>query len=201
MTAMTPTRDSFHEFMERLRQGEAVAGEIFRRFAVRLLALARGRFAGPFKHKVDAEDVVQSAYKSFFRRYGGASLALDGWDGLWGLLALITVRKCAERIAYHRAECRDLAREVTAAPGGEGTAPWEEAIGREPTPSEEAVLSETVEQLFAGLDGDERPILELSLQGYTTQEISQRLGTPERTVRRLRERIRKRLEREQRTGE
>ena len=197
---MAPTGDSFKEFMERLRQQDAAADEIFRRFASRLLALARCRFVGPFKHKVDAEDVVQSAYKSFFRRYGTGDLAVDGWDGLWGLLALITVRKCAERVAYHRAECRDVGREVSAPAGDEDAVPWLETLGREPSPLDEAVLSETVDQLFARLDEDERPILELSLQGYTTQEISEQLGSPERTVRRLRERIRKRLEREQQAG-
>jgi RNA polymerase sigma-70 factor (ECF subfamily) len=67
-------------------------------------------------------------------------------------------------------------------------------LGREPTPVEAAVLGETLEQLFAGLDEDERPILELSLQGYTTREISERLGRAERTVRLLREGIRHRLE-------
>jgi RNA polymerase sigma-70 factor (ECF subfamily) len=35
----------------------------------------------------------------------------------------------------------------------------------------------------------------LSLQGYTTAEIGVRLGRAERSVRRLRERIRTRLER------
>jgi RNA polymerase sigma-70 factor (ECF subfamily) len=59
--------------------------------------------------------------------------------------------------------------------------------GREPTPLEAAVLSETVGQLLAGLDEEERPVLELSLQGYTTREISERLGRAERTVRLLRD--------------
>jgi RNA polymerase sigma-70 factor (ECF subfamily) len=75
------------------------------------------------------------------------------------------------------------------------------ALSREPTPPEAALLSEAVEQLLAGLDEDERPIIELSLEGYTTQEISQRLDQPERTVRRLRERVRKRLERAQKESE
>jgi RNA polymerase sigma-70 factor (ECF subfamily) len=35
----------------------------------------------------------------------------------------------------------------------------------------------------------------MSLQGYTTQEISERLGRPERSVRRLRERVKKQLQR------
>jgi RNA polymerase sigma-70 factor (ECF subfamily) len=57
-----------------------------------------------------------------------------------------------------------------------------------------------VDQLLAGLDADERPILELSLQGYTTVEISARLGRAERTVRRVRERVRDWLDREQVKG-
>jgi RNA polymerase sigma-70 factor (ECF subfamily) len=83
-------------------------------------------------------------------------------------------------------------------PQWEEAAPWLEPLGREPTPLEAAVLSEPVEQLFTGLDEDERPILELSLQGYTTREISERLGRAERTVRLLRGGVRHRLERMQR---
>ena len=83
-------------------------------------------------------------------------------------------------------------------PGAEEGAAWPEAPGREPTPLEAAQLGETVDQLLASLDADERPIIELSLQGYSTQEISERLGCPERSVRRLRERVRNRLERMQR---
>jgi RNA polymerase sigma-70 factor (ECF subfamily) len=76
--------------------------------------------------------------------------------------------------------------------------PWPEAPGREPTPLEAAVLNETVERLLAGLNEAQRPVLELSLQGYTAQEISERLGRAERTVRLLREGVRKRLEQMQR---
>jgi RNA polymerase sigma factor (sigma-70 family) len=196
ITTMNATKDSFPEFLTRLRAGDSAAPrELLRRFTRQLVALARGRFAPPMGHKVDPEDVVQSAYKSFFRRYGAGNLEAGNWNSLWGLLTLITLRKCAERVAYHRAECRDTAREVSGPPDGEGKAPWPEARSREPTPMEAALLSEAVEQLLAGLDGDERPIVELSLQGYTTQEISERLGHPERTVRRLRERVRRRLER------
>jgi RNA polymerase sigma-70 factor (ECF subfamily) len=106
------------------------------------------------------------------------------------LLTLITLRKCANQVEYHLAQRRDAAREVAGPPEGESGAPWLETSGREPTPLEAAVLNETVEQLLANLDEDERPILELSLQGYSTAEISTQLGRAERTVRRVRERVR-----------
>jgi RNA polymerase sigma-70 factor (ECF subfamily) len=189
--------NSFVEFLARLRGGDdAAARELFGRFAHQLIALALRHIDTGLRHKVDPEDVVQSVYKSFFVRYGAGNLEVVNWNSLWGLLTLITVRKCAERAAYHRAECRDANREVSG-PRVEEAAPWLEPLGREPTPHEAAVLSETVGQLFAALDEEERPVLELSLQGYTTREISERLGRAERTVRLLREGVRHRLERMQ----
>jgi RNA polymerase sigma-70 factor (ECF subfamily) len=185
-------------------QGQDGAGEdarrIFECFTRRLIGLARGHLDTRLRHKIDPEDVVQSAYKSFFLRYREGALASEGWDGLWGLLTLITLRKCADRVRYHRAECRDLSREAAAPAGAPEAEPWSEAAGREPTPEQAVALAETVERLLRGLDGDERPVVELSLQGYSTQEISEQLGRAERSVRRLRERVRKHLERLQAEG-
>jgi RNA polymerase sigma-70 factor (ECF subfamily) len=165
----------------------------FERFTRRLIGLARAQLDAQLHHKVEPEDVVQSAYKSFFLRYGEGALAAEGWDGLWGLLTVITLRKCADRVRYYRAERRDIARE--AATPAEGAEPWRDAAGREPTPDEAAVLAETVERLLRGLDGDERAIIELSLQGHSTEEISAQTGRAARSVRRLRERVRAQLER------
>jgi RNA polymerase sigma-70 factor (ECF subfamily) len=178
---------------ETAAEGEA-ARAVFERFTRRLIGLARQQLDARLHHKIEPEDVVQSAYKSFFLRYGEGALATEGWDGLWGLLTTITLRKCADRVRYHRAECRDIAREAAAPAGAEEAAPWRDAVSREPTPEEAAVLAETVEQLLRGLDGDERSIVELSLQGYSTEEISAQLGRASRSVRRLRERVRKQLE-------
>lgn len=194
--------DSFTELMARLRAGDqAAAREVFQRFVGKLIHLARGQFDSVLRHKVDPEDVVQSAYKSFFLRYDAGKLEVRDWGNLWGLLTMITLRKCLDRVEYYRAECRDVQREAAAQPDAAETAPWWEAVAREPTPDEAAILVETVEQLLRDLDAEERPILEMSLQGYTTQEITEQLGLAERSVRRLRERIRKRLERLQLTDD
>src|SRR5262249_18214061 len=124
-----------------------------------------------------------------------AALRDQEWSELWALLTCITLRKCADKVRYHRAGRRDIAREAVPRPGAEELEPWREAVSREPTPEHAAVLTETVEQVLRRLDADERSIIELSLQGYTTQEISEQLGRAERSVRRLRERVRKQLER------
>jgi RNA polymerase sigma factor (sigma-70 family) len=170
---------------------------LFERFSRRLIGLARCHLEARLQHKVDPEDVVQSAYKSFFLRYGDGDLAAEGWDGLWGLLSLITIRKCADRVRYYQAESRDLAREAAPRLTADSAAAWLAAPGREPTPDEAVVLAETVEELLRSLKGDERTIVELSLQGYSTQEISEQMGRAERSVRRLRERVRKHLQQQQ----
>ncbi len=190
--------DSFAEFLVKLHgNNDAAARQLFGRFTHQLIAYALRHIEAGLRHKVDPEDVVQSAYKSFFFRYGAGNVELANWNSLWGLLTLITVRKCAERATYHRAERRNAAREVSPRVNDE-SGPWLEPLGREPTPLEAAVLTETIQQLLAALDEDERPVLELSLQGYSTREISDKLGRAERTVRLLREGIRHQLERMQR---
>ena len=191
------THDSFATLMDRLRAGEDDAARaVFVRFARRLVGLARKHLDGRLAVKVDPEDVVQSAYKSFFVRQRDGDLEVGTWDGLWGVLTLITLRKCADRAEHYRAAKRDVAREVDAAAAADAF-----ALDREPQPHEAALLAETVEVLFRGADDpDERAVLELSLQGHSTEEISGKLGRAERSVRRLRERVRKRLERMQAAG-
>lgn len=174
--------------------------ELFERFSRRLIGLARHHLGARLQHKVDPEDVVQSVYKSFFLRYGDGALAAEGWEGLWGLLTLITLRKCADRARYHQADRRDVAREEASPRDGDVQPSWERAVGREPTPDQAAVLAETVELLLGKLDRDERAMIELSLQGFSTQEISEQMGRAERSVRRVRERVRKHLERQQLEG-
>jgi RNA polymerase sigma-70 factor (ECF subfamily) len=185
--------DSFAGLMGRLHSDRDASREVFQRFEGQLQALARRQFAGRLGRRIDAEDVVQSAFKSFFVRHRQGKLRVGGENALWGLLTLITLRKCADRAEYLRAQRRDVMREVSA-----GEAPgqtWELAFNREPTPQQAAILAETIEHLHGAVDADERPVLELSLEGYTAVEISLRLGRALRTIQRLREQIRRRLER------
>ncbi len=186
--------DTFAALAGRLRLGEDdAAREVFQRFARRLLAVARRQIERRLAHKVDPESVVQSAFKSFFVRHREGKLQVSNWDALWGLLTLITLRKCADRAEHHRAARRDVAREACASDGQDLLG--QSALDREPSPHEVVVLAETVERLFRDADEAERAVLELSLEGFTAAEISFQLGRALRTVHRLREQLRKRLER------
>jgi RNA polymerase sigma-70 factor (ECF subfamily) len=187
------TDESFDDLMKRLRASDPEAAQIiFDRFARRLVGLARGHLHARLRAKVDPEDVLQSAFTSFFRRQAAGEFTPEGWDGLWSLLTIITLRKCGHQARHFRALCRDVSRESPVV-DEDSVSGWE-AIAREPTPAEAAVLAETVRQLMAGLEGRDRDIVSLALQGHTAAEISTSLERPQRAVYRVLERVKKQLQ-------
>jgi RNA polymerase sigma-70 factor (ECF subfamily) len=184
---------SFAELLARLRSGEEEAATtLFERYARRLVALAQRRLSGRLQAKVDAEDVVQSAFKSFFVRASEGDFELNSWDGLWSLLVVITLRKCGKQIDHFRASRRDIGKESAAGCADDSAASWA-AVAREPTPEEAAMLTETLEQMLQTLSERERQVFELRLQGYTAPEISAQIRRSEHTVNWMLKRIRKRL--------
>src|SRR5690242_18085724 len=105
--------DSFAELMARLRAGdEDAATQVFARFASRLVGLARRLLQGGLRQKVDPEDVLQSVCKSFFIRHRQGLLELKNWDSIWGILTLITARKCAKWTEKFHAQKRAVQVEV-----------------------------------------------------------------------------------------
>src|SRR5947199_272083 len=100
------------ELLERYRRhDEAAAEALFCRYAERLTRLARVRLSRRLAARVDTEDVVLSAYRSFFvlARAGGVALRQSG--DLWRLLVRITLRKVCRSARRHRADCRSVERE------------------------------------------------------------------------------------------
>lgn len=191
-------RNSFDDAIRRLDAGDNdAAAEIFRRFSRRLRGLAQSRLSQKAKQKVDPEDITQSVFRSFFVKQRVGRFQLDGWEGLWALLVVITLRKCGRRVATYAAACRDLRREMPARFSADDTHDAWDTVTRDPTPQEAAELAETLEHLMQGMDERSQNILSLRLQGYSILEISERVGRTERTVHRALAGIRQRLERMQ----
>jgi RNA polymerase sigma-70 factor (ECF subfamily) len=174
----------FKNLLARLQAGDHDAGAaVYRQFASRLIALARQKLDPRIREKLDPEDVVQSVFMSFFHRHAGGEYEIQNVESLWGLLSLITIRKCGHKIEHFYAACRDVARESKPQPlDGEASRFWE-AIADGPTPSQALLLAETLEGVMRTLDERQRQILTLSLQGYEHPEIAAQLQCSERTVR------------------
>jgi RNA polymerase sigma-70 factor (ECF subfamily) len=196
-----PAPDSFADLMARLRAGDdESAARVFQRFASRLLALARTRLQKQIRQKVDPEDVLQSVFKSFYLRYADGQLDVKNWDGLWTLLVTITLYKCRHQVRdFHRAR-RDVRKEVSAVPQADDSdASWQ-AEAPDPTPSQAAMLAETLELVLRDMRESDRPIVEMRLQGYTVPEISAQTGRTEYSVEAILRKLRKRLK-QMRDGE
>jgi RNA polymerase sigma-70 factor (ECF subfamily) len=186
---------SFEELRERLRVGdEAAAEEVFRTYVCRLVALAERHLGHAVRQRVDPEDVVQSVFRSFFRRNSAGQWRLKGWRHLWALLAIITVRKCRRQNRLARAACRDIRREEHPEPLDSGGGVLREPADPEPTPEEGAVLAELIEHLVAGLPGPEQQIVGLTLQGQAIPAIAAQVGCSERKVYRIQAQLREYLE-------
>lgn len=182
----------FDEVIAQLRLGqEEAANRVFLRFANQLAALAAGRLNSSLRNKVDPEDVVQSAFRSFFVRHSEGQFSLDNWDALWAVLVVITVRKCGRHFKHFSADRRDVARERGASAETERTG-WE-AADDEPTVEEVVALNELVERLLGELPELHRPMVTLRLQGHTVAEIASRVGRSERTVHRALDEVKDRV--------
>src|SRR5216683_3734121 len=169
---------SFDDLMAHLRDGSNdAATQVFQRFANRLIVLARQQLDPKILQKEDPEDVMQSVFRSFLIRNAAGKLGeFETWDNLWAILVVMTRRKCGRRTDYFYSARRDVRREATG-PSPAEDAPLDPGIpDEEPTPSEAMMLAETVEELLNDLEGRQREIMTLSLQGYTPAEISPRLG-------------------------
>jgi RNA polymerase sigma-70 factor (ECF subfamily) len=187
---------SFDNLMADLRDGRnEAAARLFQRFANRLIVLARKQLDSKVLQKEDPEDVMQSVFRSFIARNAEGQFGdVDTWDNLWAILVVMTRRKCGRRLDYFHAARRDVRREQPEPDASDTPRNNAWLVDEEPTPSEAAMLAETVEQLLRDLQGKQREILTLSLQGFTPLEISDRIGCTERTVYRVLDHVKEWLE-------
>jgi RNA polymerase sigma-70 factor (ECF subfamily) len=93
-----------------------------------------------------------------------------------------------------RTEKYDLAREERLYVRRSGRDVLREVISPDPSPSETAQAGDRLEQLTAGRSQREIEVLNLRRQGLTFEEIAAQLGIHERSVRRIIESARSRME-------
>ena len=100
----------------------------------------------------------------------------------------ITVHKTLRQIAHHKAAKRDPGLEM--AQGESSQEQLLQLLTTEPTPEATVTFLDQLEHFMGQLQNTDREILTLRLQGFSTEEIAQKLGSYDRKVRRVLERIR-----------
>ena len=179
-----------------LRSGNSVVIRQFcHQYGGALERLAERNLASGLRRRVGADDVAQSACRTFLRRAQIGEFELSDSEGLWGLLCAITLTKVREQTRFHLREKRGLHREVhhaTGASAGDSTGGPSVFFDRpaaEPSPDDAAEFTDQFTRLVESLDEEERQLVDLKLQQFTNDEIAERMGCSERTVRRILKRV------------
>jgi RNA polymerase sigma-70 factor (ECF subfamily) len=179
------------ELAGRLRGGDPrAAEELFARYAHRLVTLAEQQLSRKLAARLDGADVVQSVFRTFFRRSAAGEFRIDSSGELWKLLVQITVTKVRVHARQHTAAVRDVTAEVP----GSG-AYLAAAVAHEPGPAEAAALVDQIEALLRGLPALYADLLQLRLEGHSVADTAARLGVSRRTVHRGLVLLRQRLTR------
>ncbi len=183
-----------------LKSGEPDAADrLWQRYFAGLVRLARKKLEA-VPRAAAVEDEEDAALSAFHSLCAGAAAGrfdrLKDRDDLWRLLVVITMRKVCDQLRRQRKLKRGGGRVVAEAalagldpdsPGG-----FEQFIGREPAPEFAAMLAEEFQVRLGSLpDESLRQVALWKLEGYSSDEIADRIGCVCRTVDRKLELIRK----------
>ena len=183
----TQTTDA--SLLRRFQVGEqAAATELYRRYADRLLRMAAAQTSSDVAARADAEDIVQSVFRTFFRRAALGEYELPDGDELWKLFLVIGLNKVRAVAGHHKAAKRDVRQTA----GGEA---FERAAERQAGDDEAGVnlLRLTIDELLAPLPAGHRQIVELRIAGHEVTDIAAQVGRAKRSVERILQEFRGRL--------
>ena len=166
---------------------QTAAQQLFDRYVERLLLLARWHISDRLRPRIDPDDVVQSVFRTFFIRLRNDSFTFDEADDLFKLLARITLHKTLRQVAFHRAARRSPEREIRS--NNEDDDTIMQLLDTEPDPETVVEFADHLKVFLSKFSVQEQQIIEMRLQGHTSEEIADKLGTYDRKIRRVLERI------------
>ncbi len=185
------TDQSVTHWIGELKAGNEHALEpLWQRYFHRLVGLASHRLAELPRLPADGEDVALSAFNSFYQGLKrGHFPVLDDRDNLWRVLVTLTARKAARVVRDERTDKRGgglvVGESGVALPGMPAWQGFEQLISSEPTPEFAAMVGDECRRLLQQLpDEEQRNVALLKMEGYTSEEISQRIGRSLATIER-----------------
>ena len=188
-TGLSADGVSDRSLVRRLRTGnQDAATQLYLRYAQRLHALSRAKVSPDLAARVDADDIVQSVFRTFFRRVVKGDYDVPDGEELWKLFLVIGLHKIQTAGTFHRAAKRD----VKASLGSDELDRATEAA----TESDEtslSILQMTIDELLGELSLSHREIIQLRIEGHEVAAIAEQLGRSKRSVERILQGFREQL--------
>jgi RNA polymerase sigma-70 factor (ECF subfamily) len=173
--------------MRRLESGEDdAATALYLRYAHRIRKLAQVQLGSELAQRVDADDVVQSVFRTFFRRSRKGSYEVPEGEELWKLLLVISLNKIRSTAAFHRSSKRNVRH---TSPLGDRDV----AINAHEEQESYDTLRMVIDELLADLPKTQREIIALRIDGREVNDIATRTKRAKRTVERVLQNFRERL--------
>lgn len=177
--------------LARLRRGEGEAAtDLYLRYAQRLHGLATRQTSAELAVCFDPDDIVQSVFRTFFRRFDSGDYQVPEGKELWGLLLVIALNKIREAAIYHRAARRDLRRTTSL-----DTHQWELGSPSHQKNEETAlsILQMVIDDVVESLPEVKRQMIRLRIEGHEIEEIARITARSKRTVERTLQEFRRSL--------
>jgi DNA-directed RNA polymerase specialized sigma24 family protein len=192
---------SVTRWLGQLQAGDDAAVEqLWNRYFTRLVGLARQKLRAAPRRAADEEDVALSAFDSFCRQAeAGRFPGLLDRDSLWRLLVVVTARKAFHLIRDETRQKRGggAAVRTEGDNAGDATPLLEQVLSREPSLELAAEVAEECRRLLDSLDDKELAQIALwRMEGFSVEEIAEKLGYASRSVKRKLQLIRSLWERE-----
>lgn len=187
--ARTADKSSDGSLLARYRTGEQEAArQLYQRYAMRLEALVSAQTATDLKTRFDPEDVVQSVFRTLFRRVSKGLYDVPAGEELWQLLLVLALNKTRKLATFHRAQKRDVSK--TCGIDQLSEMPQRED-GRQVTALK--TLQLLVDDLLSDLPEMHRQIVRLRIEGHRVDDIRAATLRSKRTVERVLQEFRHKL--------
>lgn len=180
---------SDHDLLEAFRSGQMDAStRLYMKYADRLIGMTARKSSSELAAKVDPEDIVQSVFRTFFRRVEKGQYDVPEGEDIWKLLLVITLNKIRAVVAFNRAAKRDMRRTRS-------DAMVEEAVAQADNKDEIALatLRIVIDELLADQIEVNQIIIRQRIEGYDILEIAKNVNRSKRTVERVLQEFRARL--------
>ncbi len=188
--------DDFAELMSRAQSEDPAAiRDFLARFEREVQMMVRARLPRRLRTQYDSVDFVQAVWKSFFLDLRDQPRDFDNAEHLRKFLAGVVRNKVQEQHRrLTRTEKYNVTREQSLYIRRGDRDVLRDVISPDPSPSDEAQERDRLAQLLAGRGPIEVAVVTLRRQGLTFDEIAARVGINERSVRRIIESLRSRME-------
>lgn len=176
--------------LEQIKAGEPLAATtLYERYASELHALVSRKTSAALAPRIDAEDIVQSVFRSFFKRVQHRDYHVPPGEDLWKLFLVMALNKIRNAATHHQAAKRNVRQTIS-------HADHEETLSaRNDDHTGPILLQIVIDEALKAFPESVRHVVRLRMECEEVATIAERVGRSKRSVERILQEFREHLSR------